>query len=65
MQRAEIAKLRPLLNWKMKSNDDSVALVRAGRVKEAVAAFSDEQELQPLVAFATSSPPCWPRSSGS
>lgn len=50
-QQANIAKLRPLLAWKVHNNDDSVELARHGRVGEAQGAFSEEQTLQPLIGI--------------
>jgi signal transduction histidine kinase len=49
VQRANIARMKPLLAWKTKINDDSVALVRAGRREEAMRAFPVEQTMEPLI----------------
>ena len=50
-QRLSLAKIRPLLTWKVKVNDDSVALAQAGRQREAIEAFPAEQMLQPLLGI--------------
>ena len=46
-----IDRIRPLLNWKLKSNEDTIALARAGRLDEARADFAVEQGLQPLIGI--------------
>ena len=48
IQIGRIAKIKPVLAWKTKLNDDSIAEVKAGRQAEAIRNFSDEQSLQPL-----------------
>lgn len=50
-QRANIARIRPLITWKTKVNDDSVALVKAGHRSEALDAFPKEQSMQPLLGI--------------
>ena len=50
-QRRNIDKIRPLLNWKLKANEDTIALAKAGRLAAAIAAFADEQNLQPLIGI--------------
>ncbi len=49
VQIANISRIRPILVWKMKINDDSVAAVRSGRQSEALRDFPTEQALQPLL----------------
>ncbi len=51
VQGANIDKIRPLLNWKLKANDESIALARAGHMVEATAAFKQEQTFQPLIGI--------------
>ena len=51
IQRANIEHIRPLLAWKIKVNDDSVAMVAAGHRDEALKAFPVEQALQPLLGI--------------
>ncbi len=51
VERANINRIKPLLAWKTKVNDDSVALVAAGRREEAIRAFPAEQALQPLLGI--------------
>ena len=51
VQVANIDKIRPLLNWKFKSNDETIALAKAGRLEDARTQFSLEQALQPLVGI--------------
>jgi len=48
VQVLNVRRLRPLLAWKAKVNDESVNTVEAGRQAEAIHNFSAEQELQPL-----------------
>jgi signal transduction histidine kinase len=51
VQVANISRIRPILLWKMKVNDDSVAAVKSGRQSEALRDFPAEQELQPLLGL--------------
>lgn len=51
VQIGHIGKIRPILAWKTKINDDSVAMVRSGRQAQAVREFSDEQSMQPLLGI--------------
>ncbi len=51
VERANIDKIKPLLAWKIKVNDDSVALVSAGRRDQAIRDFPAEQALQPLLGI--------------
>ena len=51
VERANIDRIKPLLAWKTKVNDDSVALVSAGHRDEAIQAFPAEQALQPLLGI--------------
>jgi len=50
-ERASINRIKPLLAWKTKVNDESVALVAAGRREQAILAFPAEQALQPLLGI--------------
>lgn len=50
-QIANIEKIKPLLNWKLKSNEETIALARAGKLEQARQAFVQEQGLQPLVGI--------------
>lgn len=51
VQAGNIDRIRPLLAWKIKVNDDSVALVRSGGQMQAIRAFPAEQALQPLLGI--------------
>jgi signal transduction histidine kinase len=53
VQRANVDRLRPLLAWKNKLNDDSVELVRNGGQAAAIRAFPTEQSMQPLLGIRT------------
>ncbi len=46
-----VSRLKPMLTWKSKLNDDSVALARSGRQMQAIHDFSAEQEMQPLLGI--------------
>lgn len=50
-QRSNVGRIKPLLAWKTKVNDDSVALVAAGHQEAAIKAFPAEQALQPLLGI--------------
>ena len=51
VQVENINKIRPLLNWKFKSNEDTIALAAAGDAEKARSEFAVEQGLQPLVGI--------------
>lgn len=51
VQRANLAKMRPMLAWKINNSDESVRLARLGRPSEALKAFKDEQTLQPMIGI--------------
>jgi signal transduction histidine kinase len=51
VQRGFIERLRPMIAWKTKINDASIALVRAGKQAQAISAFPNEQSLQPLLGI--------------
>jgi len=51
VERDNIDRIKPLVAWKTKVNDDSVALVSSGHRDTAVRAFPAEQALQPLLGI--------------